>query len=147
MHIIAWSTILKLCEIITMPLVNLNTSDHFIIEVVRNFDFLKEYGYHISDIYDYRGELGVIYKSRKVRRIIDIGWWEFFHFEIERTFIFTRRISIYDLYEYYHEGNLRVLINHNNYVNLIKRNADFVKKNLIPLISGKRWISSISHFV
>lgn len=127
-----------------MPLVELTEKEHFIIEVLRQFGFLRKLEYDIKGLEIYTQNPKLIFESWKAKRIIVISWTDLdaFRLQITSTVRFSKKqIFIHDLYSQFHSGYLDLKINLSNYCEIIKKNAEFVKVNLIKVINGDSWIS------
>lgn len=127
-----------------MPLVELTEKEHFVIEVLRQFHFLKDYS--IIGLTIYSGEPAVKFGGRNTKRKIEIKWANsnYFSLRIEKGhWFFKRQIFIHDLYSYFQEEELNVKINSGNYCEIIKKHAKFAKEYLLTIMTGQEWIKSI----
>jgi hypothetical protein len=131
-----------------MPLVELSEDEHFIIEVIRQFAFLNEYGFKITGSYSYYDEVGLKYFSKEAKREIEFSWIRFnglrfnitHYLEFHPKVLFNRK-----LYTYFNAEHLDVELNSNNYCEIIKKNAEFAKEKILSIIKGEEWIDSIEH--
>ena len=132
----------------TLPSVELSHQEHFIIQVVRKFDFLRRFGYDIKSVLIYFYDIGVTFENRRAKREISVNWYlhdEQFDIHFYNTGGFSlRRIFIRDLYSYFHSEHLDVKVTVDNYCEIVEKSADFVKKHLMSIIRGEQWIKSLS---
>lgn len=130
-----------------MPLVELSEGEHFVLEVLRNFSFLHDFGYKNDGALIYFHERGVDYVNWHIYRQISIQWWSYedylcIYFYDTRGF--WKRISIHDLYSYYKAGHRNNTVHSGNYADIVKENADFMKRKLMPIVKGEKWIKELS---
>lgn len=131
-----------------MPLVELSKDEHFIIEVIRQFAFLNEFGYNIIHSSTYFDETGLTYFSKDTKRVLEIAWIKFngFKFNISHYLDFHPKVLFNrELYTYYNAEHLDVELSSDNYCEIIKKNAEFAKDKLLAIIKGKEWIDSIEY--
>lgn len=117
----------------------------FMIEAIRNFDFLIGLGYQINNINLYRQEPGVSYLSKKLKREIIICMPDPDLIVIDvynRSFSLKKNnININQLImDKYSEIIIPGILNEENLSIVLKKYSDFILENLSSIIEGKEWI-------
>ena len=127
----------------------LTGQEHFLIETIRKFRFLN--GYHVKGIELCSSEPEITLECRRKKRRIGIRWTNTGVLELIITkigWIFDQEIYLEELKSHFNMEDLGVTINPNNYCEIIRENADFVKRHAIMrIVNGKDWIRSISRRV
>lgn len=124
-----------------MPLVEITEKEHFVIEVIRQFRFLPDYS--IKGITVNSDEPGVIFYIWKSNVSVHVKWLASNSFSlniVKKRWFIKKHILIHDLYSHFQAGDLIENMDFSNYCEIIKKNAEFVEKYLIPVINGEKWI-------
>jgi hypothetical protein len=127
-----------------MPLVELTEKEHSVIEVIRQFRFLRDYS--IIGLTVYSDEPTVIFGDWRAKRKIEIKWAnsDYFTLRIEKgRWLFKKQIFIHDLYSYFQAEDLNAKMDSGNYCEIIKKHANFAKENLFTIMTGLEWIKAI----
>jgi|GEM_PF-2197364 len=126
--------------------INITNREKWLIIILREFDFLYINGYNISNIDLYDRESSVTYYSKKNKREILIMWadWNKIYVQITITnswFWEKDTINVHDIARK-NPFNIEIPIDvhDNNYGDIIKINADFIKKNLMDIIRDDKWV-------
>jgi len=120
----------------------LSSDERFIIEVFKEFDFLRRLDYDAIHVSIYGREPFVVFENRNLKRTIFISLESRLNISIERHRWFSRksypspdRFSLRDFYEHF---NIRA-----ESENDIKINAELLKTKFMPLLKGQVWIDEI----
>lgn len=131
-----------------MPTVELKENEHFFIEVIRQFDFLRHYGYDYGPYIIFFREINISFDNKRIKRSVNVCWTDRQELEIiiSKIGIWTSfykagaSFKVSDLYKKYQSDKLNQKITTKNYVELIKENSIFIQKKLLPIIKGEEWI-------
>lgn len=133
-------------RMLSMPLVKLMENEHFLIEAIRQFDFLRDYGYRINGALIHYLEYELSFISNKAKREIHLWWVNNNRMNISivnyNKFI-PKIILADDLYSYFKADYLSNKIESIDFHKIIEKYARFARGKLLPIISGDVWIQSI----
>jgi hypothetical protein len=130
-------------------IVDLSDEETFLIEVLRGFSFLREFGYQMDGFYSGRGEYSVTLSSHRCNRIVKISWPDTFILEVEitdvsikSTFLFSRstiprRIMVNDYYKLLNADEEKLKRD-------IKAVANFTEEYFMRILRGETWVNEKS---
>lgn len=127
-----------------MKKLELSYSEELLIDILRNFEFLRNYGYHPVEIaYWTRAYPSVYFENYSLKQRLsvigsDLDTNSKYTICIEKRRVFSYKVltvnKIYSLFE-----NER--IKDENYT--LKLQAEFIQQHLIPIIKGDMWIDEL----
>jgi hypothetical protein len=126
--------------------ISITNREKWLIIILREFDFLYINGYNISNIDLYDRESFVTYYSKKNKRKILINWADTnqIYVQITRINSWFRGTDSINVYEIARRNpfnkEIPLDVHDNNYGDIIKINADFIKKNLMDIIRDDKWV-------
>jgi hypothetical protein len=128
-----------------MVIMEFNEREKSLIEILRNFGFIKEYGYkEYKFLYYVNAYPSVYFKNYQLNQILSIIGSDFgsngneYSIIIERRSIFSYKVI--DVSDYYGTFGT-TMIKGKNYS--LKSQAEFVQMNLIPILKGKIWVDEL----
>lgn len=113
-----------------------------LIEILRYFEYLKEYGYKEHGfLYFINAYPSVFFKNHHLNQTVRIIGSDFGSTEKKYSIIIERRrifsFKVINVSDYYaHFGD--AMIQGKDYS--LKTEAEFMKRNFIPVLQGERWI-------
>jgi len=124
---------------------DLNEREKALIEIFRNFEFVKDYGYReYNFLYFVRAHPSMSFRNKKLNQILHIIGSDYgstgndYSIIIEKRSVFSnKRINISDYYKYFNCS----LTKGRNYS--LKSQVDFIKQHLMPVIKGEVWIDEL----
>jgi hypothetical protein len=128
-----------------MTIMDLNEREKALIEILRNFEFVKDYGYReYNFLYFARVHPSMSFKNNKLNQILHIIGSDYgstgndYSIIIEKRSVFSYK-SI-DPSDYYKNFKCS-LIKGKKYS--LKSQVDFIKQHLMPVIKGEMWIDEL----
>lgn len=137
---------MKLEDIIRLEDVEgLYPHERALINIIRNFDFLRIYSYHIDEIaYGGRENPSLVFLNYSTKMKIHIIGSESQDYSVQiqrkKFFAIKREELVFDIKDFYQYFNCE-LTNNINYS--LKIQADFVQKFLLPVIKNEVWINDL----
>ncbi len=128
-----------------MKIEELNDKESSLIEIIRTFHFLHSVSYHEKEItIEGRGNPSMVYHNWIANRTIYIIGDESSSWSIvvqrKKLFCFRKSSIIFDISDYFDYFDLPK----NKQLNCsLKTQAEFIQKNLMPVIRGEMWIDEL----
>lgn len=128
-----------------MTIIELNEREKYLLEILRFFEFVKEYRYReYKFLYYINAYPSVHFKNYQLNQVLSIIGSDYGSTEngysiiIEKLSFFSYKVlSISDYYETFGSG----MIKGRNYT--LKSQAEFVQQHLMPVIKGEMWIDEL----
>jgi hypothetical protein len=121
----------------------LNFNEAFLIHVLREFDFLREWRYDVVSVSIYR-DPGVVFANSRAGRTVIVSWEGDLVITInrKRRSFWGKEESSMVLSNYYHNFGFSY-IKVSNAEEKISQNASLIRTKLVKLLEGKSWIDEI----
>lgn len=125
-----------------MDYYELYESEQCLVDILRNFEFLRRYGYREYELsYFVRAYPTIRFKNSKIKQIIsiigsDLGGTDVpYNISIERRKLFSSKaFAIEDCYNLFGSSMMKG----KNYS--LKSQAEFMQQYLLPIIKGEVWL-------
>lgn len=128
-----------------MDYFELYESEQCLIDILRNFEFLRRYSYKEYELsYFVRAYPSISFKNSKTNQIIsiigsDLGSTDIqYNISIERRKLFSSKVfAVEDCYSIFGSSMMK------GKIYSLKSQAEFMQQHLLPIIKGEMWLDEL----